>query len=148
MTQEPSMVWRDEYSTGVSSIDVQHRALLVLLQEVRAVAVGPQVGRSADAERQLQLERLNDYAAYHFLAEEALMREHLSGGAGAGADVAAHIAAHRAYWANIAAWRQRCSDDGAAVWPEVLRYLECWWLLHIQQTDKALGQRLNATGVR
>lgn len=136
--------WRDEYAVGVATIDDQHRALLGLLNEVCTIDPSQPVARGMPGALTRPLEMLNDYAAYHFLAEEALMRKHLAGHG----DNDAHVAAHRSYWASIADYRQRYEQGDAGVGAELTAYLQRWWLQHIMDTDRRLGRHLNDVGVR
>lgn len=144
MTTRPGIAWREEYAVGVAVIDSQHRTLLGLLNEVCTVDESLPVEPGMPGRLTRPLEKLNDYAGYHFLAEEALMREHLP----VDEDSAAHIGAHRSYWASIASFRQRYEQGGEPVGAELVSYLERWWLQHILETDRRLGQRLNQAGVR
>ena len=136
-------VWQDSYAVGVKEIDDQHKMLLAILNDLnRAIA-------DARGERRLHqllwnnFERLNEYAAFHFMSEEKLMQAHLS----ADAAMARHIAQHRQYWVAIDGFKQRTRQNEAGILPQLAEFLNNWWLDHIQVTDAQLGRELNARGV-
>ncbi|MFA6311494.1 MAG: hemerythrin family protein, partial [Sterolibacterium sp.] len=81
---------------------------------------------------------------YHFLNEEALMREHVE----ANEDTVKHIVAHRSYWSIISTFRKRFQEGDEKVNGELVEYLNHWWIGHILETDRQLGQELNRRGVR
>lgn len=138
MTEEGKrFIWRESYSVGVASIDVQHRALLDILNHVNHTA-GHMTGGLWKT-----FEELNEYAAYHFLSEEKLMQEHLSDND----DAARHIAQHRNYWVTISDFKRRHAEGEGEVAAELLSFLNSWWLLHIQGVDKQMGTVLNQVGV-
>ncbi len=138
--------WRDDYSVGVAEIDEQHKRLLVLVHKLNAADSGSGIasGIARSARLMHLLDELNEYAAYHFLSEEKLMRNHLP----ADADTAKHISAHRSYWQIISEFKQRHAQNDPDVGHELLEYLNRWWINHIMHTDKILGVQLNAHGVR
>ncbi len=137
------IAWSDGYAVGVKEIDDQHKMLLAILNDVnRAIA-------DALGERKLHhllwdnFERLNEYAAFHFMSEEKLMQAHLP----TDAAMARHIAQHRQYWVRIDEFKQRARDNEAGILPQLAGFLNDWWLQHIQVTDAQLGRELNARGV-
>lgn len=136
--------WREQFTIGVAQLDSHHQTLLGLLNEVRGIDRNMHVSSATRDWSLLLLQKFNDYAAYHFLAEEKLIREHLT----EDADMLAHIAAHRSYWTSIDFFRQRYQIVGEPVWSELVHYLEQWWLQHMQVTDKELGRRLTEVGVQ
>ena len=144
MTQPQAIEWQDDFAVGVSAIDTGHRALLDLLNNVRGVDQDARTPAVVCNQGLALLQQLNDYAALQFRAEEALMREHLR----TDERVKVHIAAHRSYWSSITFYRQRYQTVGAAVWSELVHYLERWWLQHMLVTNKELGRELSAAGVR
>jgi len=89
------------------------------------------------------LEELNEYAVYHFLSEEKMMREHLP----ADEEIARHIAAHRSYWKIMADFKKRHQQGDTNVGQELLEYVNRWWLNHILETDKKMGAELNRLGI-
>jgi len=143
-TQSPGpIVWRDEYSVGVAEIDRQHQRLLELLNKVNALDPAAATGVKRNREVMKMLEGLNEYAAYHFLSEEGLMREHIE----ANEDSVKHVVAHRSYWSIISTFKKRFEEGDEKVNEDLVEYLNRWWVNHILETDKQLGRELNRRGV-
>lgn len=137
------ILWRAEFSVGVVSIDTQHQGLLSLLNRLNAFDHG-EVSADPKATALIELlEDLNDYAADHFLNEEALMRQHLP----PDAITIDHIVAHRSYWTIILTLKNRLLRGDVRVNGELVDYLNRWWINHIQATDQELGRQLNRRGV-
>jgi len=143
MTTPAPIAWRNEYSVGVAEIDTQHKRLLELLNKVNAL----NPDRSSSAVRSGEVLRLldsfNEYAAYHFLTEEGLMREHIE----ASEDTVKHVVAHRSYWSIISTFKKRFEQGDEKVNGELVEYLNRWWINHILETDQQLGRELNRRGV-
>lgn len=137
----PIIEWRAEYSVGVADIDSQHKRLIFLLNEMNLI---DNVRRDRNSHLMDLLEQLNEYAAYHFLGEEGLLREHLSSHEA----TAKHIAAHRHYWMTMADFRKRHQEGDPKVAEEVVEYLNRWWINHILETDRQMGAELNRLGIR
>lgn len=144
MSVPNSILWRDEYSVGVADIDSQHKRLLELLNKLNALNPERPAGAGRTGEVMKLLESFNEYAAYHFLSEEALMREHID----ANEDSVKHIVAHRSYWSIISTFRKRFQEGDEKVNGELVEYLNRWWINHILETDQQLGRELNRHGVR
>ena len=143
MAPPEPILWRDEYSIGVADIDAQHRRLLELLNTLNALDPrhSPQARRAGNVMK--LLDSFNEYAAYHFLSEEALMREHIE----ANEDTVKHIVAHRSYWSIISTFKKRFQQGDEKVNAELVEYLNRWWINHILETDQHLGRELNRLGV-
>lgn len=138
-----SLAWRDEYSIGVAELDEQHKRLLELLNKLSTSETGFASGVTRPNNLMKLLDELNEYAAFHFLCEEKLMREHLPTD-----EVSAkHLIAHRSYWQAISNFTRRHENNESNVASELLAYLNRWWLNHILQTDKKLGEFLNFKGI-
>ncbi len=136
-----AIVWRDEYSIGVSDIDLQHQRLLFLLNKLNTLISQGRIERS----RILLdlLDGFNEYASYHFKAEEQLMQEHLP----ADEALSQHLAAHRAYWSNIPILTDRYKNGDPVAALELVDYLNNWWVDHILATDQKMGRQLQLLGV-
>ncbi|TRZ57863.1 MAG: hypothetical protein D4S02_13345 [Rhodocyclaceae bacterium] len=141
---EPKQIqWRDEFSVGVVGIDTQHKGLLDLLNRLNAFDHGQPPHDSKTTVLMGLLEDLNNYAVDHFLAEEALMRQHLP----PDENTVNHVVAHRSYWTIILTLKNRLLRGDAKVNGELVEYLNRWWINHIQDTDQELGRELNRRGV-
>ncbi|MFA6310030.1 MAG: bacteriohemerythrin [Sterolibacterium sp.] len=137
------ILWREEFSIGVPSIDDQHKRLLALLNRLNSfdheqAKHGPQASPLMEI-----LENLNEYAAHHFLNEEALMRKHLV----PDENTVNHIVAHRSYWTIILTLKNRLLKGDAKVNRDLVEYLNGWWINHILKTDREMGRELSRRGV-
>ncbi|WP_085446544.1 bacteriohemerythrin [Magnetofaba australis] len=68
----PAMRWRDSLSVGVAQMDVDHKQLVEIINELHAT-LEHKLGQSVIREL---LEKLVNYTATHFKREERLMEEH------------------------------------------------------------------------
>lgn len=143
MTTAEPILWRDAYSVGVADIDAQHKRLLELLNKL--ISLDPDKLLPAVRVREIMklLDSFNEYAAYHFLSEEALMREHLQNNEA----TVKHIVAHRSYWSIISTFKKRFEEGDEKVNGDLVEYLNRWWVNHILETDQQLGRELNRLGV-
>ena len=136
------IVWSDGFATGIPQVDAQHRFLLELLDQVRRLVVNQ---RYQDQQQHLTviLDQLNEYASYHFLAEETLMRQHLPTHSG----TATHIQAHRCYWTTISSYQRQLRYGDPNLGDDLYAFLRQWWLGHILTTDQEMGIALRALGI-
>jgi len=112
------IVWSEGFAIGIAEVDQQHRALLTLLDEVRGLVADR---RHPDQQQRLAgvLDQLNEYAGYHFLTEETLLRQHLPKHPG----TAAHIQAHRSYSSAIAGYQHQLHNGDPNICNESYRFL-------------------------
>ena len=136
-------LWKDDYLVGVEKIDQQHRilfsmlgALLTLREEVGAV--DERVAKLSSL-----VERLNNYAVYHFRTEEFLIDRHLA----THVSVPAHKEAHKSYAKSMQGFEGRFQAGDASVVNDLIDFIYHWWLKHIMETGKGLGTALNRAGV-
>jgi hemerythrin len=64
--------WDDSLSTGVEDVDLQHKKLLLIIDDVRETS--ELTGTEYSLRMSKDLKRLTDYTLYHFTDEEALMK--------------------------------------------------------------------------
>ncbi len=138
------LAWSERYAVGVAEIDVQHRALLDILNELNRTGLRASGTWLVKDALWKIFEELNEYAAYHFLSEEKLMQLHLA----ADGATARHVAQHRNYWVTISEFKQRYRDGDTRVTDDLISFLNAWWLDHIQGIDKQLGRELNQKAIR
>ena len=118
--------WKDSYSVGIESLDLDHKKLLALLNQFNT-AHDYDLGTAF--ERQA-LKDLVDYTVYHFEREEAMMAE-------AGyQDLEAHKAEHQVMINKIKALDTKYAEYGHEVFGEISSFLSNWLINHINGTDK------------
>jgi hemerythrin len=126
-----TIAWDPSMSTGLESVDAQHRQLIAWLNDLLAVV---SQGR-ARSEVAAVLERLEGYSATHFRHEEDCMARYKCPAA------AQNIAAHKEFVKALAALREELDRDGATahlivrIETELLR----WFSSHIRRTDTRLA---------
>ena len=136
--------WKPSYAIGVDELDQQHRVLLDLLNVLVRAGAQPRKGKAGSDALWRYFADLNEYAAYHFLTEEKLMREHLP----THETTARHIAQHRSYWVAVNDFKNRHAAGDAEVLADLLHFIGRWWLDHVCGIDAHMGRALVDAGVR
>lgn len=130
--------WTDAYSVNIEVLDQQHQQLFATVNELNEAL------RAAEGNSALDpiLDKLVDYAAYHFAAEEALMQQHGFPG------LPNHRAQHEMFRATIAGFLEdhRAGKPGVPV--SLMFFMQNWLKRHVMKTDKQYSAFLNARGVR
>lgn len=127
--------WSEEYTTGIPSIDEQHRHLLDLVNKFE------EAGRRGRGSR-IMSDILNDLAGYtqeHFAHEEKIMQE--SGFPG----LEEHMARHRSLLQKVERFQFEFGTQDVKISAEVREYLQYWVRSHILQHDMAYVAHLEAT---
>jgi hemerythrin-like metal-binding protein len=130
-TRMPTIAWDPSMSTGLESVDAQHRQLIAWLNDL-LVAVSEGRGRSEVA---VVLDQLENYSATHFSHEEACMARF-------NCPVAAqNIAAHKEFVRTFTGLREEFDRDGATAHlvVRVETQLMHWLTSHIKRTDARLA---------
>ena len=132
------LVWKDEYSVGVKSLDLDHQKLLTLLNQFNTAY---EYAMSEEFERQA-LKELTDYTQYHFDREEKLMEENEY------PDLEAHKAQHQIMINEINRLEKKYGEQGHDAFEEVSEFLKNWLIKHINGTDKQYTAHLNSRGIK
>lgn len=129
-----TLVWQNDFATGVAEIDEQHMILVHTLNEA-----GDTLRKDASTavfERITQ--DLLSYALYHFDTEEGLMQE-FGYTEQSREEAIQHQEQHRAFSSKVLAVRDNLKA-GVKIPPgEILTFLNEWLVNHIQNTDKLLA---------
>ena len=125
--------WNAQFETGIEIIDVQHRGLVALLNEL----VGHLAHRTDISGLDEIFGRLKDYAVVHFRTEEGIWQEALGDDDWA----VQHARSHRAFVDKIIALR---AGDGSQsqeqIVEELAAFLTRWLALHIIDSDKRMAR--------
>ncbi len=125
--------WTSELSTGMPELDVQHEAVLELIDDAIGHAETGDRGRLAEA-----LSNLADGFYRHFSSEEALME------ASAYPERQAHKAAHDLFLQDLAIHLDECARLGPT--PQLLAWMRgnmaTWFRYHIRQNDVPLARHV------
>lgn len=129
--------WNDSYVINIPAIDRQHARLFEHLddfyQSLRAE------GRDAAPAIAQLVQRLENYATYHFRSEEDLMRRHGFRG------LDAHRREHDSFSAKLSAFRERMDDGRMVLSVELTNYLRDWIGNHISRVDRLMAFELSRT---
>ncbi|MBT1073395.1 bacteriohemerythrin [Pelotalea chapellei] len=132
----PIIEWNSSFLLGIQEIDQHHQHLVSLLNRAYD-------GFTADAPAEnvaAVLCELLDYTAYHFGAEEQLMKEQSFPG------MAAHCEEHIQFSNKIEGMIKDYNSGKRLQSLELLIYLKNWLLNHILQIDFCLANYLTAKG--
>jgi hemerythrin len=129
------MVWSEKFSVGVKRLDFQHQQLFNLVNDL---AVLLDAAPTSDAIGDI-LERLTQYAGYHFKTEEQIMKNYRF------PEYDSQVREHTEFKARTAKFRMDAIAGKANLSVEMLAYLENWLTTHILESDVKLKYFLIAT---
>ncbi|PWB55393.1 MAG: hemerythrin [Nitrosomonadales bacterium] len=129
--------WNEDLRIGIDEIDEQHKALVVLLNQLHT-AIHEKHGASACMET---LDKLVEYTRVHFTVEESLMR--ILGYP----DYASHLESHEKLIAQVVELQGKLKSGRANISFELLHFLRGWLSHHIMETDKAYVPYFISKGV-
>lgn len=130
------MKWSTHFLTGIDLVDQQHRRLVELVN-----AVAPTLVRNKATTRECLalIDRLTDYAATHFRAEEEYMRQ---AGLSGSAHMQEHVRMHQGFVENVARMRQQVESGTALDGEQTMRFLASWLTFHILVQDQEMVDEL------
>ncbi len=129
--------WCDDYSIGIMAIDIQHKKIIELVDElVQAIRDSRE-----DCIIDEVLDDLVDYANYHFSLEERLLHRY------GFADEHDHETQHREFIEMIRSLKVKENVRANNVPRETLDYLENWFCAHELKSDAKYGSYLRAKGL-
>ncbi len=124
---------KDEYLTGIKSIDDEHRRLFELAEATYQLTINDFIADKYDDLTAL-LEELKAYALTHFEHEEQYMKEHNYRG------FLSQLAAHNEFREKISDLSLDRNDDNTnEIVQEVLAFVADWLVNHIYYSDKKIG---------
>lgn len=138
--------WTEYFETGFPEIDLQHRGLVNLINEIPgALAAGlPGAPYPIDL-----LDRLREYAAYHFRTEEDIWAK-IPRVPPFEAHLERHEQEHRSFSEKIAQLDKSMKDDSLdddkrkGILTEIVVYLIHWLAHHILEFDRQMAMVLKA----
>ena len=129
--------WTDSYSVKISSIDIQHKRLVDMINALHDAMAQ---GKGRDIMSGL-VNNLTTYALRHFAEEEKHMTQH------GYPDLAVHKAQHEAFKQKVGDFQRKLAEGKTNVTMEVMTFLKDWLSKHILEMDKKYGPYLNEKGV-
>ena len=131
------MTWSDQLSVNIKQVDSQHMKLVELLNNFHEAM---KMGKGKETMGKTFSDLL-DYTAYHFSAEEDLLKKH---------DYPAfpgHKKEHEALTKKVTELNQRFSRGDLAITIDTMTFLKNWLSDHIMGSDKKYATFLNGKGV-
>ncbi|MBF0175352.1 MAG: bacteriohemerythrin [Magnetococcales bacterium] len=129
--------WSEQLATGIDSIDVSHRKLLDLLNNIHRAM---EQGRGQEAIGEI-LSELLQYTSTHFDHEAQLFRQHHY------PETEGHLAIHTKLVAQVAQLNERFKAGEFTVAMETLDIAKSWLRDHIMEQDMRYVPFLKAKGV-
>jgi hemerythrin len=135
----PFMVWNDRLSVGVAALDADHKKMVEIINELYDAILAGSGREKLDG----LLDRLMDYARYHFVREEELFAKTEY------PDAAAHKREHEemAAWINTTCKLHRGSTIPAPSL-EVMIRLKDYFFDHILSSDQKYVPHIKAHNIR
>lgn len=129
--------WRESYETGISSMDMQHKKLIELINKLYRVI---RKEESSDSIEEI-LGEMNKYAAKHLKEEEAILK------ANDYPDYTNHISIHQNYLDKLETLMAAAKKENEAAVNDTYAFLRQWWMGHIVAEDQKYGEFLKSKGV-
>lgn len=132
------ITWTDEMKVNVGVLDDDHKKLFELINELHdSIAAG----QDKDSLREI-LDRLMEYTKTHLAREEEMLAK--AGYPG----LLQHKMEHARMVQRAQNLRERFERGSLAmVSLELKSFLQNWWIMHIQGSDKKYGSHLNFKGI-
>ncbi|MDH5345033.1 MAG: bacteriohemerythrin [Gammaproteobacteria bacterium] len=126
--------WRDDFSVGVTSVDLEHRELIDLINDLHAV-----MGEGGDYDRIVAaLGEIYAQISAHFALEEKFMRDTRYAG------YPAHKGDHEKLLDDLRDIMDGVEDDGSYDEARLSRDLEAWFTEHFRTHDAKLHHHVHA----
>jgi hemerythrin-like metal-binding protein len=130
--------WSDTYSVQIGIIDMQHKNLVKIINELHQAMIG---GHGKDQLGKI-LSSLVTYTQAHFKTEEKLMESH------GYPEYTIHKAEHDRLTRTVLDFQSKFQKNEVGLTIEVMEFLKDWLSKHIMGIDKKYTPFLNSKGVR
>ncbi|NOQ76601.1 MAG: bacteriohemerythrin [Methylococcaceae bacterium] len=131
-------IWDDSYKTGVESIDLQHKKLVDLLNQL-----DENLAIDGNKKQVISLlDELVEYTQYHFKEEESYMLSHEYDNK----SYKEHLTVHQQFIEKIKQAQKDCHINPDKVTDELLDFLVQWLINHILLTDKQMVSDISGDG--
>ena len=131
--------WDDNFNTGITKVDEQHRKLVTLLNSLASHVAF----HDSKVELGAVFDELAEYTVYHFETEEAIWRESLAGDS----SLVSHEDTHRQFVDTVLRLKQGLlNKDQGEVAEEALAFLTRWLASHILESDRYMAYLVAALG--
>jgi hemerythrin len=138
-TTMPLMQWNDKLSTGVATVDADHKKLVAMVNELYDGVVA---GHGKDVVGKV-LDGLISYTAEHFAREERYFAQSNY------PDAVAHKKEHADLVKQVLEVQAKFKAGAtSSLSLEVMNFLKTWLVKHIQGSDKKFGPHLVQHGIK
>lgn len=132
------MPWKEHYSVGVKEIDLQHRGLLDIINQIINSFDKKEKWQSTSA----IFDSLIHYAYNHFATEERYMIE------AEYPELSWHIGLHLAFIRKVFLMSEEYRQKGLAMQKEILTYLASWYSSHVLEVDRKYMSYMDKKGIK
>ena len=129
MRMDNLLTWNDSLSTGFDEVDLQHKKLISVINDVHTAMNAPKQTYATGMSKALK--KLTDYTFYHFDEEEKFMRTHDY------PELDAHRKEHQSFIEQVNRQIQTLSQADPEDGYRFYRFLGSWLLNHIAKSDQA-----------
>lgn len=124
--------WNENFDTGISTIDAQHKRLVALLNELARTLIG---GESVEVNSAFG--ELAAYAAEHFAMEEVIWGKHFPADASRLSD---HLRTHASFLPKVSELKEEGTGRPLTATVErIVKFLIRWLAFHIIDVDKRMA---------
>lgn len=130
--------WNNHFNTGIETIDIQHRKLVVLLNRLATLVVSQSLlsSKSSDDELNNIFDELIEYTLYHFKTEEKIWNKDLNDDS----LESEHQVLHQKFVDRVVQLKaQYTKKPLAKVADETLEFLTRWLASHILESDRYMA---------
>lgn len=120
--------WSDSYLLGINDIDLQHKKLVAIANELYDIAIGDE--NDYKAKMPIVLKKLTDYTEYHFKFEEQLQKNIGYPG------FDSHKSTHDFFIKEVNFQIQKLNSENKENVLRFYSYIANWVLTHIAKADK------------
>lgn len=124
--------WNDSYLLGIPEIDLQHKKLLSLADDMYEIVNGDEDSLKVNLSKVLK--SLTDYTVYHFTSEEEFMKKY----GYPSADM--HKSMHDNFIAEVTKQIKSLNTATKAEAERLYKFLASWVLNHIAKSDKVWAE--------
>lgn len=124
--------WNDSYLLGITEIDLQHKKLLSLADDMYEIVNGDEDSLKVNLSKVLK--SLTDYTVYHFTSEEEFMKKY----GYPSADM--HKSMHDNFIAEVTKQIKSLNTATKTEAERLYSFLATWVLNHIAKSDKVWAE--------
>ncbi len=132
------ITWSDNLSVNVGEIDMQHKKLVVMINELYDAM---KIGKGKEITGKI-LDGLVSYTATHFNQEEKYFTKFSY------PDADNHKKEHAAFVKKVTGFKKEFETGKVTLTIEVMNFLSDWLFKHIKITDKKYSKFFNEKGLK